>query len=126
METDIAKIKALTREFVVGFNSGDVDRIMNFYADAYVDVNLPNPIQTKAERADYYRKIITSGHVKVDVAPDEVIISGDHAFARGSIFLYDTRPGTERPKKELRYVEVWRKFASGWKSIWGIDADVHD
>jgi ketosteroid isomerase-like protein len=68
-KSDVAELLALAQEFVEGFNSGDVDRIMRFYADHYVDVNLEQPVQTKAERAEYYRKIIARGDTKVDVCP---------------------------------------------------------
>jgi ketosteroid isomerase-like protein len=36
-------LRNMAHEFEEGFNSGDVDRIMRFYADTYVDVNLRNP-----------------------------------------------------------------------------------
>ncbi len=42
-DSDVAQLRALAREFVEGFNSGDVDRIMRFYADRYVDVNMEQP-----------------------------------------------------------------------------------
>jgi ketosteroid isomerase-like protein len=42
-------LRNMAHEFEEGFKSGDVDRIMRFYADTYVDVNLRNPVQTKAE-----------------------------------------------------------------------------
>jgi len=43
---DIDALRNMAREFAEGFNSGDVDRLMRFYADRYVDVNLRNPVQT--------------------------------------------------------------------------------
>jgi ketosteroid isomerase-like protein len=126
MQSDVDQIRTLTNEFVAGFNSGDVERIMKFYADTFVDVNLTPPVQTKAERAEYYRKLVAPGQLKVDVTPDEIIVTGDHAFARGTILIRDTRKPAEEQARELRYIEVWRKFPDGWKSIWGIDASLHD
>jgi ketosteroid isomerase-like protein len=118
-----AEITALTREFVEGFNSGDVDRMMRFYAPQYVDVNMRNPHQTFAERREYYRKIVADGRTKVAVTPREIQVSGNHAFVWGSILL--TRDGEAKPR-ELRYVEVWRQYPDGWKSIWGMDAELYD
>jgi ketosteroid isomerase-like protein len=125
-DSDVAQLRALAREFVEGFNSGDVDRIMRFYADRYVDVNMEQPIQTKAERAEYYRKIIARGDTKVDVRPDEIIVAGEYAFVRGTILLFPVAEGERKPEPtRLRYVEVARKYPDGWKAIWGIDAPVH-
>ena len=125
-KSDVAELLALAREFVEGFNSGDVDRIMRFYADRYVDVNLEQPVQTKAERAEYYRKIIARGDTKVDVRPEEVIAAGEYAFVRGTILLFRATEGDRRaaPTK-LRYLEVARTYSDGWRAIWGLDAPIH-
>jgi ketosteroid isomerase-like protein len=123
--TDVAQIRALTREFVLGFNSGDLDRLMSFYADDYVDVNLEKARQTKAERREYYRKIVDPAHLRVDVTPDEIVIAGEYAFARGTIRLERIGEGPPAPPRKLRYMEVLRRFPDGWKSIWGIDAEIY-
>jgi ketosteroid isomerase-like protein len=122
---DIAAIRQQTQEFVAGFNTGDLDRVMRFYADEYVDVNQPRPVQTKAERRDYYRQILEKRNTTVQVTPDEVVIHGDYGFVRGTILLTKVIPGQAPKRTELRYVEVWRRFPNGWKSIWGIDAEIY-
>ena len=126
MEADVEEIRTMTREFVEGFNSGDVDRCMRFYADTYVDVNLRQPVQTKAERREYYRKIIERRDTKVEVIPEEIIVHGEYAFVRGTILETRTPAGGAPPQRlELRYMEVDRKFPDGWKAIWGMDADLY-
>lgn len=121
---DEAAIRQATQEFVDGFNSGDVERIMHFYADTYTDVNLRQPVQSKEERAEYYRKIVARGDTKVDVVPDEIVVAGEYAFVRGTILLDRAGKDGEQPRHiELRYMEIWRKFPGGWKAIWGIDAE---
>jgi ketosteroid isomerase-like protein len=122
---DVAQIRALTCEFVLGFNSGDLDRLMSFYADDYLDVNLRKPRQTKAERREYYRKMLDLAHPRVEVTPDEIVIAGEYAFARGTIQLERTGSGQEGSSRELRYMEVLRRFPDGWKSIWGMDAEMY-
>lgn len=124
-DADAAEIRRRTREFVEGFNSGDLDRIMQFYADRYVDVNLRQPVQSKAERREYYRKIVEPGDLQVEVTPEEILVSGSHAFARGTIALRRVTGGAAAPPRELRYMEVWQKFPDGWKSIWGMDAELY-
>src|SRR5262245_65490113 len=58
MSEDEKFLRNIAHEFEEGFNSGDVDRLMRFYGDTYVDVNLRNPVQTKAERRAYYAKVM--------------------------------------------------------------------
>lgn len=124
-QAGVAEIRRLTREFVAGFNTGDLDRMMRFYADDYVDVNLRHPRQTKAERREYYRRLLERGEFRVEVNPDEIVVSGEYGFARGTILLHPSDAGGQAQPRELRYVEIWRKFPDGWKAIWGIDADIH-
>lgn len=58
---DIAKLRHMASEFAEGFNTGDVERIMRFYGDSYVDINLRNPIQSRPERREYYAQVIPRG-----------------------------------------------------------------
>ena len=119
-------IRESTRDFVSGYNSGDVDRLMRFYADHYVDINLPNPIQTREERTEYYRKIVQKRNTEVEVTPDEIVVDGLHAAVRGTILIFKLDAQGKRGKPlELRYMELAEKQPSGWKAIWGMDADLY-
>jgi ketosteroid isomerase-like protein len=80
-------LRNMAHEFEEGFNSGDVDRIMRSYADTYVDVNLRNPVQTKAERREYYAQVMARPGIHLNVRPDDILIRGDLAFVRGTILL---------------------------------------
>jgi ketosteroid isomerase-like protein len=123
--SDEALIRAATRGFVEAWNAGNLDRLLLFYADDYVDVNLPEPRQSKAERRAYLSRILERRDTTLDVSPDEVVVSGEHAFVRGTILLRRTRPDGASSTKRLRYVDVLRRFPQGWKAIWGIDAEVY-
>jgi ketosteroid isomerase-like protein len=126
VDPDVAAIEALTREFVAGFNSGDVEPALRFYADSYVDMNLREPVQTRDQRREYLRKIVEPRNVRIEVVPAEIVVSGDHAFVRGTIRLHRL-PGAGHAEEtvELRYMELARKFPDGWKAIWGIDAEIY-
>lgn len=87
VDDDVAKLQHMAREFALGFNTKDVDRIMRFYGEKYFDVNLRNPVQTKAERSEYCRKAIERLNSQVEVEPDEIPVEGDFAFVRGTIRL---------------------------------------
>ena len=40
------KLREMAREFTEAFNHGAVDRIMRYYGDVYIDVNLRSPVQS--------------------------------------------------------------------------------
>lgn len=109
-------------EFMEGFKGGDVDRIMSFYADQSVDVNMAHPAQSRAERREYYRKIMDRRDTEVAVTPEEIIVNREHAFVWG--ILLKRRDGTA-PPKELCYIEIARKFPDGWRAIGRMDAEMY-
>lgn len=125
---DVSKLRAMAREFTLGFNTRDVDRIMQFYLDRYVDVNLRNPVQTWAERREYYRRAMDRLNAEIDVQPDDILIEDGFAFVRGTIKLI--REATESKAtttQELRYLEIARKQPDGsWKVLWGMDGPVQE
>jgi ketosteroid isomerase-like protein len=128
MTNDEKCLRKVAREFEEGFNSRDVDRIMRFYGDTYVDINLRNPVQTKAERREYYAKVMTRPGIHVPVQPDAVMVRGDLAFVRGTILLtQDAGRAGEMTKTELRYLEICQRAQDGsWRVIWGMDGPVQE
>lgn len=59
----------------------------------------------------------------MEVHPDEVLVHGSIAVGRGRIQVIHR--GSDTPT-ELRYLEVLRKEADGWKAVWGIDGPVQE
>ena len=122
---DVDEIRRLTVDFVAAFNAGDVARMMRPYAGRYIDVNLPRPEQTFAQRAEYYGSIVARGDTRIEVSPEEIVVDDRHATVRGTILLFKLENEDVRgPAHELRYMELWEKQPDGWKAIWGIDAEV--
>jgi ketosteroid isomerase-like protein len=114
----------MAREFETGFNSGDLNRLMQFYGDHYVDINLRIPVQSHAERREYYAAIIRRNEFRVAVHPDDIIFLGDHAIVRGRIEISPVcEPGNVT---ELRYMECSRRTPDGWKALWGMDGPVQE
>jgi ketosteroid isomerase-like protein len=126
-DPDLAKLLAIAHEFTEAFKHADVDRVMQFYGDTYVDVNLRNPLQSHAERRQYYAQLMKRG-LRVAVQTDEVMVEGNVAFIRGRIEVRDPQAANENSGvRELRYVEVARKAANGsWQVIWGMDGPVQE
>jgi ketosteroid isomerase-like protein len=124
---DVAKLRHIASEFAEGFNTGDVERIMRFYGDSYVDINLRNPVQSRQERREYYAQVIRKSGFKVQVQPEEILIRGEFAFIRGTIEL---TPGSElgdSTRKELRYLEIAQRQQGGsWQVMWGMDGPVQE
>ncbi|HZY81008.1 MAG TPA: nuclear transport factor 2 family protein [Cyclobacteriaceae bacterium] len=117
----VDEIKKQTQQFEDGFNARNIDQIMEFYADDYVDINLPEPRQTKSERRQLYQRILDQNLYTLRVVPAEIIISGTHAFVRGDIILK-----RDSAEQKLRYLEICKKGQdSKWRSIWGLDADIY-
>jgi ketosteroid isomerase-like protein len=124
---DLAQLRHMAREFEEGFNTGDVERIMRFYGDTYVDINLRQPVQSKAERRAYFAQVIGRGGFQVKVRPDDIQVHGDFAFVRGTVELI--RPGVDGDvaPTELRYLEISRRQAdSSWQVMWGMDGPVQE
>jgi hypothetical protein len=46
VDEDVNFLRQMAHEFEEGFNRCDVNRIMRFYGDTYVDVNLRHPVQS--------------------------------------------------------------------------------
>ena len=124
---DVAKLRHIASEFAEGFNTGDVERIMRFYGDSYVDINLRNPVQSRQERREYYTQVIRKGGFKVQVRPEEILIRGEFAFIRGTIELTPGSALGDSARKELRYLEIAQRQQDGsWQVMWGMDGPVQE
>lgn len=127
MTEDEKFLRNMAQEFEQGFNSGDVDRIMRFYADTYVDVNLRNPVQTWSERREYYARVMARPGIHVNVRPDDILVRGGFAFVRGTILLTQDAPGGGTTRAELRYLEICERAPDGtWRVMWGMDGPVQE
>jgi ketosteroid isomerase-like protein len=121
---DAASIRAATRRFVEAFNARDMDGLLRFYADDYLDLNLPDPRQSTADRRLYLSRILARADTTLDVVPHEIVVTGEHAVVRGTIRLRRSLPDGASTT-ELRYMELMRRFPLGWKAVWGIDAEIY-
>jgi len=124
---DIAQLQHMAREFEAGFNTSDVDRIMHFYGDTYVDINLRRPVQSKAERRTYFAELFKRGGFQVKIGPDDIQVHGDFAFVRGTVELIRAGMTGDGARIELRYLEIARRQPDGcWQVMWGMDGPVQE
>ena len=110
---DVAKLRHMANEFAEGFNTGDVERIMRFYGDSYVDINLRNPVQSRQERREYYVQVIRKGGFKAQVQPEEILIRGEYAFYPRNNRTH-TWVGARRLHTQRASVPRNRPTATGW------------
>lgn len=124
---DVAKLRHMASEFTEGFNTGDVDRLMRFYGNSYVDINLRNPVQSWQERRQYYVQVVRDGGFRIHVQPDEILIRGDFAFVRGTIDITPASTLANTGRRQLRYLEiVCRQPDGSWRVMWGMDGPVQE
>jgi ketosteroid isomerase-like protein len=125
-EKDRAFLAQIAHDFTEGFNNGDVDRLMQYYGEEYVDVNLRTPVQSHAERRAYYLSVMRGAKLRLEVQPDDIQIRGEIALVRGTIFL--ERPSNEGvSRSELRYLEIAERTADDrWRVIWGMDGPIQE
>lgn len=125
---DVSYLRNMAHEFQEGLNSGDLDRVMRFYGETYVDVNLRHPVQTNAERRDYYAHVMKRPGFRVGVETDEVLIQGNLAFIRGTIVVKQANDDMFKSSRtELRYLEIAERTQNGgWRVIWGMDGPIQE
>jgi ketosteroid isomerase-like protein len=127
VDQDLTFLRDMAHEFEEGFNRGDVDRIMRYYGDTYVDVNLRHPVQTHVARREYYAQVTRRPGLRIQVQPDDILIRGDLAFVRGTILLTRVSDAGEPIRTELRYLEVAERTQhGGWQVLWGMDGPVQE
>jgi uncharacterized protein (TIGR02246 family) len=119
---DVRAIRQVLEQFVEAWNRRDAEAFGNLYTDPHVDVNHPQPVETRAATVEALRKRFEHPAPKLSVTSDEVIVFGDWAVQRGAITL----SGSDG-SQVLRYIEVLRREEDGqWRVHWGIDAPVKD
>lgn len=128
MKTEDEKfLRGAAHEFEEGFNTGNVDRLMHFYGESYVDVNLTSPVQSKAERRAYYAQVMARPGIRLKVQPDDIMIRGDLAFVRGTILLTQADGAGGTKQTQLRYLEIWERTKDKtWRAMWGMDGPIQE
>jgi len=126
-EADVEAIHQLPATFAAALNAGDLDGIMAGFTDDAVRMppnasaiigkeSIRSLLQTNLEQNTY----------QLDNPPEEVQVSGDLAFARGTYTVTVTpKAGGESIQREGKYLVIFQKQPDGsWKiarDIWNSD-----
>ena len=81
--TDDTAIKSAISEFVNAYNSGNIDKVLEYYTHDLVKVRNGAPPETKLETGRRVAAVFDKFHSRVDVVTDEIQVSGNIAFTRG-------------------------------------------
>ncbi len=126
-EADVEAINQLPATYAAALNAGDLDGIMAGFTDDAVRMppnasaiigkeSIRSLLQTNLEQNTY----------QLDNPPEEVQVSGDLAFARGTYTVTVTpKAGGESIQREGKYLVIFQKQPDGsWKAardIWNSD-----
>ena len=126
-EADVEAINQLPATFAAALNAGDLDGIMAGFTDDAVRMppNAPAIIGKESIRS-LMQTNLEQNTYQLDNPPEEVQVSGDWAFARGTYTVTVTpKAGGESIQREGKYLVIFQKQPDGsWKAardIWNSD-----
>ena len=113
--TDEEQIAEAVERFIRAYNGGDVETIVAYYADDLIKDRQGAPPERKAETVERVRGVLRDFRGNLSVTNDEIVVSGDVAYARGSLRITLTpRAGGAPQRIERRFLEIWRKRGGRW------------
>ena len=122
--TDREAIAAATAQFEAAENAGDVDKFRGFFADDLVMMGPNEPAVTGADSVvALMRDFHNAVKVQVEYTSEEIVVSGDWAFDRGTERFTLTSKATGATFHETgKYLYVYHRQEDGsWKQsrvIW--------
>jgi len=109
-------IQASISQFVTAYNAGDLEAVLAYYTEDLIKTRQGGPAETKAETAKRVAGVFERFRSRVDVINDEIRVSGEMAYTRGSFRVTLTpKDGGESQVVERRYLEIWRKENGRWR-----------
>lgn len=119
---DKKAIESAIAEFATAYNAGDLARVLAYYGDDLIKVRNGAPPETKAETAKRIAAAFAKFRSRVEVANDEIYVSGDLAFTRGRFRVTLTpKAGGDPQIADRRYLEIWRKDRGRWLVVRTMD-----
>ena len=125
-EADVQEITALLQEYAAAVFAGDVERLIDLYADDAIDIvpNAPPVIGKDAIRARFQAGIERATSEGV-VSADEVHVSGNLAFLLATYDETGTpRTGGEPTRRYGKWIIVLQRQTDGswkwWREMWNV------
>ena len=112
--TDEEEIAAAVERFLRAYNAGDVETIAGYYADDLVKDRQGAPPEKKAETVARVRGVFRDFSGSLSVSNDEIVVSGDLAYARGTLRI----TLTPRAVEELNDLILSQDKAGSALRVW--------
>ena len=122
-----AQIRRTVQEFVEAYNSREVARLPDIFADDFIDMSAGVPTRTGKEAKEHFVSRVEGTHAKftphLTVNIEELRVAADWAYQRGSLVVtLVPRNGGETSFIRQRYLEIWRRDADGrWRIAIAMD-----
>jgi ketosteroid isomerase-like protein len=115
-------IERAIEEFIAAYNRGDVAALMDCYANDLVKLRHGADAETKEQTAVRVAEVLRLYSGRLSVRNDEILVSSDLAFTRGSLRIVLTpRGGGSEQIVERRFVELWHRRDGQWKVARAMD-----
>jgi ketosteroid isomerase-like protein len=120
--SDQKAIESAIAEFIKAYNAGDIAKVFSYYGDDLIKIRNGAPPETKSETAERVAAVFANFNTRVDVVIDEISVSGEMAFTRGSFRVTLTpKAGGDSQIIDRRYLEIWRKEHGRWLVVRTMD-----
>jgi ketosteroid isomerase-like protein len=119
---DEAAISNRIADFARAFNAGDVNGVMAAFWDDFVSVESGLPTESGSSALTTWENSLKATFEHYDrnlkIIGDQIKVSGNMAFERGSVDLVLIRKGGgEKVIENHRFLDVWEKRRGQWKLI---------
>ena len=112
---DKTEIRKAIDQFVVAYNTADLEAVMGYYTDDLVKTRQGGASERKSETAARIADVFANYETRVDVTNDEIVVDRDLAFTRGTFTVsLLPRSGGDTVRLTRRYLEIWRKENGRW------------
>jgi len=113
--SDAQQIKDAIGEFILAYNGGNLDGVLACYAQDLIKTRQGATPESKTQTAERVADVFKQFDSRVDVGIDEIEVSGDMAFTRGTFRVTLTpKSGGEPITIDRRYLEIWRRQSGRW------------
>ena len=121
-----AAVRAVAESWDPLMNAGDLDGLVSLFADDGIRLNEGEPA-TIGEEAIRSGFAATLDGASIDASSpvEEIQVSGNWAFARGTYLDRSTNAGGETVEEAGKWLSIFRNTTDGWKyyvDIWNRDA----
>jgi ketosteroid isomerase-like protein len=115
-ENDKQLIRGAIEGFITSYRSSDLKGILSYYSEDLLKLRQGADPETKKQTADRIAEVFQKNRTDILVTVDEIVISGNLAFARGTFEVILTpKNGGDSTQIQRRYLEIWRKEAGVWR-----------